>query len=244
MGATLALFTGSALSVAALVATRPHLTGAPASWSADDVAVGTAWIVTFTCAVWLAGTTVACLGALARGRPAAATRIAAFAPPIARRMLQGALVTSAVLLPTAAYATPARAPLVLHVGDGGRLTTVAEPPADEIPVVRAPPTTTTSAPARAVTTSPSGPSTIAPVAPRAPSRAAAPARVGDPVYVVRAGDNLWRIASNRVTRTTGTASDATIARYWRRLIAANRTSLRSGDPSLIFPGEVITLPLD
>ena len=41
----------------------------------------------------------------------------------------------------------------------------------------------------------------------------------------------------------GVPNDA-IARYWQRLIAANRTTLRSGDPSLIFPGEVITLPLD
>ena len=69
---------------------------------------------------------------------------------------------------------------------------------------------------------------------------------------MRAGDNLWRIASDRVSRATGTASDDApndvpndaIARYWQRLIAANRTTLRSGDPSLIFPGEVITLPLD
>jgi hypothetical protein len=27
-------------------------------------------------------------------------------------------------------------------------------------------------------------------------------------------------------------------------VAANRATLRSGDPSLIFPGEVVALPLD
>ena len=40
------------------------------------------------------------------------------------------------------------------------------------------------------------------------------------------------------------STDADVARYWQRVIAANRTTLRSGDPSLIFPGEVVTLPLD
>ena len=61
---------------------------------------------------------------------------------------------------------------------------------------------------------------------------------------MRSGDNLWRIARAEVSRATGVArpDDAAVARYWRRVIAANRTTLRSGDPSLIFPGEVVTLP--
>jgi len=93
IGSTLTLFTGSSLAAAVLFAARPQLTGGPSSWTTDDVAIGTAWIVAITCAVWLSVTTVACLGALARGRPSTAIRIAAFAPPIARRMLQAALVT-------------------------------------------------------------------------------------------------------------------------------------------------------
>jgi nucleoid-associated protein YgaU len=64
-------------------------------------------------------------------------------------------------------------------------------------------------------------------------------------HVVRAGDNLWRIAETELTRATGGApAESDIARYWQRVIAANRTTLRSGDPSLILPGEVVTLPLD
>jgi nucleoid-associated protein YgaU len=62
--------------------------------------------------------------------------------------------------------------------------------------------------------------------------------------VVRAGDNLWRIARAEVVQRSH-ASDpdgAAVARYWRLVIAANRSTLRSGDPSLIFPGEIVTLP--
>jgi len=64
------------------------------------------------------------------------------------------------------------------------------------------------------------------------------------VHVVRSGDNLWRIARAEVIRTSGVPRpvDTLIAPYWRRVIAANRATLRSGDPSLIFPGEVVTLP--
>ncbi len=48
----------------------------------------------------------------------------------------------------------------------------------------------------------------------------------------------------RRARDAGNAlpDDATIARYWQAVIAANRTTLRSGDPNLIFPGELVTLP--
>jgi hypothetical protein len=62
--------------------------------------------------------------------------------------------------------------------------------------------------------------------------------------VVVPGDNLWQIARVEVTRVRGSdrVDDAQVARYWQRVIAANRSTLRSGDPSLIFPGEVVTLP--
>lgn len=61
-------------------------------------------------------------------------------------------------------------------------------------------------------------------------------------YVVRRGDNLWKIAARRVREVTAFPENAAIAHYWRRLIAANRDHLRSGDPDLIYPGETIVLP--
>lgn len=58
-------------------------------------------------------------------------------------------------------------------------------------------------------------------------------------YNVVKGDNLWAIAERRV----GLAGDLDIvSAYWRRLVAVNRNTLRSGDPNLIYPGEMISLP--
>ena len=60
---------------------------------------------------------------------------------------------------------------------------------------------------------------------------------------MRAGDNLWLIARAALERTsTARVDDADVARYWRTVIGANRSTLRSGDPSLVFPGEIVTLP--
>ena len=61
--------------------------------------------------------------------------------------------------------------------------------------------------------------------------------------IVRAGDSLWLIARAWLTDASGRApADAEIANYWRAVIAANRPTLRSGDPSLIYPGEILVLP--
>jgi nucleoid-associated protein YgaU len=60
------------------------------------------------------------------------------------------------------------------------------------------------------------------------------------------GDNLWTISRDRLARVTGRSpsalSDHEIATYWLRVIDANQSHLRSHDPNLIFPGEVIHLP--
>ena len=60
---------------------------------------------------------------------------------------------------------------------------------------------------------------------------------------VRPGDHLWSISQARlevVRRSRVSASE--VSPYWRVVIEANRANLRSGNPDLIFPGEVITLP--
>ena len=62
-------------------------------------------------------------------------------------------------------------------------------------------------------------------------------------YTVLAGDHLWAIAGKRLTEVRGqTPDEGEHARYWVRLVDANRGRIRSGDPDLIFPGEVIELP--
>lgn len=61
--------------------------------------------------------------------------------------------------------------------------------------------------------------------------------------VVRPGDHLWALAERRMTEVMGRpVADHEIAPYWVRVIEANRSSIRSGNPDLIYPGEVIVLP--
>ncbi len=65
-------------------------------------------------------------------------------------------------------------------------------------------------------------------------------------HTVVAGDNLWDLAAARIAEASGRTADqltnADVVVYWVRMCEANRPRLRSGDPSLIFPGEVIDLP--
>jgi hypothetical protein len=222
-----ALLAGATATLAALLATRPALgrptfAGGTASWTGDDLAVAYLWAAASIGSLWLAATTLACVAALTRGRVRAAHRIARFAPPMARRVLQAALVSGWALVPAAASAAPSPSvPITVHVDTGGHLTTdTRRAPTTDAPV-------RTPEPTRTVTR---------------PERSSAPARAA--VHVVKPGDNLWQIARAEVIRTgdTDRPGDAQIARYWRRVVAANRTTLRSGDPSLIFPGEVVALP--
>ena len=76
-----------------------------------------------------------------------------------------------------------------------------------------------------------------------------PAPVGLPItvsatnhhrVVVAVGDHLWKISSRHLKTATVETSD--VATYWRAVIDLNRDDLRSGNPDLIYPGEVISLP--
>jgi nucleoid-associated protein YgaU len=65
------------------------------------------------------------------------------------------------------------------------------------------------------------------------------------LHLVVSGDNLWRIAAVELARRWGAPpDDHAIARYWRAVVDANRATLRSGDPNLIHPGELVVLPAD
>lgn len=60
---------------------------------------------------------------------------------------------------------------------------------------------------------------------------------------VSRGDSLWRIAEDHIETVVGEGlSSRQISQYWRSLIELNVGRLRSGDPDLIYPGEVIALP--
>jgi nucleoid-associated protein YgaU len=67
-----------------------------------------------------------------------------------------------------------------------------------------------------------------------------PSDEGSTVVVAR-GDHLWKISERRLEEAFG-ADGPAVGPYWRQVIEVNRDGLRSGDPDLIYPGEVITVP--
>lgn len=94
-----------------------------------------------------------------------------------------------------------------------------------------------------------GPSATEPTAPQGASASVdastVPPATAPTSHVVAPGEHLWGVAAARLAtlRPDGsTPGDAEIARYWRRVVAANVARLRSGDPDLVFPGETVLLP--
>jgi hypothetical protein len=62
-------------------------------------------------------------------------------------------------------------------------------------------------------------------------------------YAVAAGDNLWAIAARHLESAMARKpTSAEITNYWRSVVASNQSNLRSGDPNLIFPGELLSIP--
>lgn len=61
--------------------------------------------------------------------------------------------------------------------------------------------------------------------------------------VVEPGDHLWKISETHLEGLLERpAQTEEIDLYWRVVIETNQGGLMSGDPDLIYPGEVITLP--
>ena len=76
----------------------------------------------------------------------------------------------------------------------------------------------------------------APIAPGESEEEAAP------THTVVASENFWMIARSHLEEVwQRPPSNREVARYWLDLIAANQARLQSGDPDLIFPGEVFEL---
>lgn len=118
-----------------------------------------------------------------------------------------------------------------------------------------PPTLTTTTTTPIATTTPEPPAVVVPT-PSIPSFPLAPAvqaPVVDPEpqgssleeveVVVRTGDHMWGLAEARLTLQLGRPpTNQEIAPYWTRVVEVNRNRIRSGNPDLIFPGEVLVLP--
>jgi len=83
-------------------------------------------------------------------------------------------------------------------------------------------------------------------APRAPTaRRAAPAATPAPTeWLIRPGDNLWRVAADTLAARQGRpASDAAVAAYLDLLVERNAGALVvPGHPELVYPGQRFALP--
>jgi nucleoid-associated protein YgaU len=254
-------------TVAALALVRPHVAGPATHWSGDDLALVTAWLLALMLSAWLTLVCSAGSVALVRRDRRSAIRVARFAPAFVRRVVEAAVVVMCAVGPaTAAHASPAppRPPVVVHVNadgtielgrDGVRHADSSRPhaPIADQPVVRAPtPTTPTTTPRPPRTTAVPVERALAsrPANTRSPRQPHADVTTPHPAtslagthHVVQHGENLWNIArATLVTAGHHAVSSEQVAPYWRSVVAANRTTLRSGNPSLIFAGEMVTLP--
>lgn len=216
----------------------------PVGWfeaASVEVAIGgTMRTVGLTLGYWLVGsTTLYVLASRVHRRPRLVARVTL---PIARRLadraMATALVGSIVLSPVspAVAEQPPPPPLVFDItSDGVPVPHIrsAEPAIDEGRVTEGEPADTEQPAPRRV-------DAIEPTPQTDPSRMTA-ATPPSSKYTVVPGDSLWIIAVREVEQIAGNDA-ATVSSYWRSVVAANRTTLRSGDPNLIYPGEIVNLP--
>lgn len=190
---------------------------------------------------WLVGSTLLYLLARASQIPAAlrATSWMTLGPirRVVDRLAAGALAIS-LAMPAAVSAATAPGYIPVPAGDGPESNTTTTTPAE-------PPSTATSLEQQptSVTADPLYLPVVALVDPE-PIVPSATAVFADAIeVVVRSGDDMWNLAEGRLASLLGRrATDSEIAPYWLRVIGANLDRIRSGDPDLIFPGEVLVLP--
>lgn len=255
--ASLALLLGAELAAVATLHRLGRVDGLagpgtdPVGWlgsaSPEEAVGGALRVVALACAWWLLASTVLYLVARAARVPAAMRAVGPATLPSVRRWVDRAVAAS-VLASTAVTAGASTA-------GGGE----PPPPSTTAPAVvvdadrRPPPDETLPVPevrgGRAVESLPGLPTNAppAPVPPSVPVGPAVPAAPPAPGrHVVATGDSLWTIAAAHLAGLTGrdraALGDHEIAPYWARVVDVNRAALRSGNPDLIYPGEIVDLP--
>ena len=217
----------------------------PVDWfgkaSVEDAVGATLRSIGLVIAYWIAMSTLL-YAATAIRRPHRPRAITLITLPFVRRMLDRTLATALAASIATAPLAPAMAdeppppPVVFQTDDGIQVPHFVAPteivPIDQ-PAVVAPP-----APSIPVVPVQKPPLPVVSTAP-----VTAPTTAVYTGYRVQTGDSLWVIAERHVASATGSAPTVqAITSYWRRLVDANRRTLRSGDPNLIFAGEIVTMP--
>ena len=218
----------------------------PGGWLADspfeDVAGAVILLIALVLAYWLLISTVAYLLATASGRPGLIRSVHWLTLPPIRRMASRAvaltLAASAVagpIVPAVAYLAGSER-VIVTIGPEGQLvppgTTPTGEEVDEDRDIVLPPHL---GPASHPGAAPGGTPTVV--------DELLDGTIAKTV-VVRRGDHMWSLSEAHLERVTGRTDlgEHEIARYWVRVMAENRTRIRSGDPDLIYPGETLVLP--
>jgi hypothetical protein len=213
----------------------------------EDVLLAGLRLAALLASWWLLGTTLLYVAARIARMHRAAYALGWATLPVVRRWADRAVAVSIVAAGALGAARPAgadpsptttgRAPVVVDVDHRSRSTLPDLPPAtaragrsvDPPPTTVPPPISPPLAPVAPVTPAPA-PDTPAP----------------DATNTVAPGEHLWSIAATTVAARTGRSveslSPADIAPFWASLVERNRARLRSGNPSLVYPGEVVELP--
>ena len=201
-----------------------------------EVALGAAArLLGLTIAYWLLASTVLYLLASLARIPQAVRAIAPLTWRPLRRFIDGGLASSvaiAMALPTQASVAPGYVPVPAS-------DPVMEPTTTTL-VIETTPTIATSevSPPIDILYLP-----IEPLPAAAVATADRPQTVETEHVVVMPGDNMWLLAERRLSDLLGRPpGDHETAPYWLAVIGANKDRIRSGDPDLIFPGEVLVLP--
>jgi hypothetical protein len=216
------------LAVAAPIVEPFHAPAAPE----DGVVLASWWATMFLGAWFLVSVTLWSI-ALHSRLPLAARFAARIALPGTRKLAETTLTVALMLAPAACTAGASEAPTLSLIARG-----VA---AESSPMTSLPPITpTTAAPV-----SQTDPVELTDdVEPEVADPGGASLDEPSPFYEVQRGDNLWGIAESQLGAELGRVpSSAEVAPYWRELVNLNRGSLSSGEPDLIFPGELLSLPV-
>jgi len=229
----------------------------------EDVLLAGVRLAALVTAWWLLGSTLLYVSARVARLHGAAAALGWATLPALRRWADRAAAVSIVAAtalgvgrPAAADPSPATssatAPVVIDADHRDPVSVPLRPPssvrtghsADPPPLPSWPPVDLTPVPRPPATTAP----LVPPAVPTAPPALATPppSPTAGATHTVARGEHLWSIAARQVATATGKppadVAPADIAPYWRRVVEVNRPRLRSGDPDLVFPGEVVELP--
>lgn len=199
-------------------------------------------VIALAMAYWLLISTLSYLLASMSGRPGALGAVGSLTLPAVRRLVGRAVALSIAASAVAGSFTPAvggtgSAPVVVEVDNAGSL----HPPGTTRTPGEGEPSDIVLPPHLEPIQDTDSPSSDQPTSP-----------VADPVVdgaqshsvTVRRGDHLWNLSERHLVAVLGRSDlgEHEIARYWVRVIDANRDTIRSRNPDLIYPGEIIVLP--